>query len=288
MSLKKCAAVEIAGVQFGNMKMSKIKPYDVQKVQNVLAVCGMDVSAVNTYMKHLSHVFKTAVKDQTIDSNPCICIESLRNTDEPARKTIHRALSEQETAAFFQAAKGNVYYNAWSLMLQTGMRVGEVGALYISDVDFKTMTIRVNKTITRNDEGHFVVADTPKTDAGNREIPLTDQAVKVIRDQKNYNRLVFGDKVEGRLFSSAEGNLLQNGVINRAIEEICSQIGLEKFTCHALRATFATRFIEQRPQDYKILSEILGHSNINITLDLYTHVMKEKKIEAMRCVKIVV
>ena len=57
-------------------------------------------------------------------------------------------------------------------------------------------------------------------------------------------------------------------------------------TCHALRITFATRFIEQRPQDYKILSDIMGHKDISITLKLYTRVMKENKIAAMNGVNI--
>ena len=74
--------------------------------------------------------------------------------------------------------------------------------------------------------------------------------------------------------------------VNREIKRICKRIGIEKFTCHAFRATFATRFIEQRPQDYKVLSEILGHSNIKITLNLYTHVMKDRKIAAMNAVEI--
>ena len=64
------------------------------------------------------------------------------------------------------------------------------------------------------------------------------------------------------------------------------QAGIEKFTCHAFRNTYATRFIEQRPQDYKILSEILGHKDISITLNLYTHVMTENKVNAMNDVLI--
>ncbi|MCF0229463.1 MAG: tyrosine-type recombinase/integrase [Parasporobacterium sp.] len=65
------------------------------------------------------------------------------------------------------------------------------------------------------------------------------------------------------------------------MSRICKDAGIERFTCHAFRATFATRFIEQRPHDYKVLQEILGHANIKITLNLYTHVMKDSKVRAM-------
>ena len=84
------------------------------------------------------------------------------------------------------------------------------------------------------------------------------------------------------MFKSAEGHILREYTLNREIKRICKAAGIEEFTCHAFRNTFATRFIEQRPQDYKILSEILGHKDVSITLNLYTHVMTDKKVEAMQ------
>ena len=74
--------------------------------------------------------------------------------------------------------------------------------------------------------------------------------------------------------------------MNREIKRICLEAEIDKFTCHAFRNTFATRFIEQRPQDYKILSEIMGHSDIKETLNTYTHVMIDNKVKAMNSVSI--
>ena len=119
-------------------------------------------------------------------------------------------------------------------------------------------------------------------------IPLTNQALETIRAQRQLNQVVFGNVVHQTLFRSPEGALLREYQVNREIKRICKKAGIEKFTCHAFRATFATRFIEQRPQDYKVLSEILGHSNTKITLDLYTHVMKDSKIKAMNGVEIAI
>ena len=76
--------------------------------------------------------------------------------------------------------------------------------------------------------------------------------------------------------------------LNREIKRICQSAGIEVFTCHAFRNTFATRFIEQRPQDYKILSELLGHKDVSITLNLYTHVMVDNKVEAMKNISIAI
>ena len=98
--------------------------------------------------------------------------------------------------------------------------------------------------------------------------------------------MLFGLGWTGTLFKSAEGELLREYTVNREIKRICKQAEIEKFTCHGFRVTFATRFIEQRPQDYKILSEIMGHKDISITLNLYTRVMTESKITAMNEIKI--
>lgn len=237
-------------------------------------------------MAHLSHVFNAAVRDETIQRNPCKCIEHIKRTEAPARETIHRALTKEETKAFFEVAKDSYYINAFRLMLQTGIRVGEMAAINSFDVDRKEMMLHIGKTLTRDEIGVYEVGKTPKTDAGNRDIPLTGQALETIKAQKALNHLFFGNAVHDTLFRSEKGALLREYQVNREIKRICKKAGIEKFTCHAFRATFATRFIEQRPQDYKVLSEILGHSNIKITLNLYTHVMRDSKVMAMNGVEI--
>ena len=88
------------------------------------------------------------------------------------------------------------------------------------------------------------------------------------------------------IFRSVEGNILRDYTVEREIKRICKAAGVEYFTCHAFRNTYATRFMEQRPEDFKILSEILGHKDVSITLNLYTHVMTENKVKAMNNVVI--
>ena len=101
--------------------------------------------------------------------------------------------------------------------------------------------------------------------------------------------MVFGEIVslDKPLFRSPEGELLKEYTLNREIKRITRKCNIEYFTSHAFRATFATRFIEQRPQDYKVLSEILGHADTQITLNLYTHVMEDTKRQAMQELNIV-
>lgn len=288
---RNCAGVKVDknGRTLGSMRIQEIKPYDIQKVQAELEKSGRTTETVNNCMAHLSHVFTAAVRDETLTRNPCACIERVKRTEKPARETIHRALTEKETKAFFEGAKGSYYENMFKLMIQTGVRVGELAAITPFDVDSDEMMLHINKTVTRDEIGGYSIGRTPKTDAGNRDIPLTSLALEAIRAQKVKNRFIFGGSSSlNTIFRSVEGALLREYQINREIKRICTKTGMEKFTCHAFRATFATRFIEQRPQDYKILSEILGHSNIKITLNLYTHVMKENKVTAMQGVNIAI
>lgn len=279
--------VDTNGKALGDFRLSEIRPDDIQIIQHTLAESERTTETVNNSIDHLRHVFNQAVKSEYINRNPCDAVENLQRTEKPARETIHRALTKEETKKFFTAAADSFYINAFRLMIKTGLRIGEVGALFPMDIDAAGM-IRISRTVTRDINGGYFIGDTPKTDAGNREIPVTDEIIKIIKEQRNLNRLIYSDKIEKQLFRSPEGDILREYPVNREIKRICKTAGIEKFTCHAFRATFATRFIEQRPQDYKILSEILGHSNVKITLDLYTHVMKESKIRAMQDIDIAI
>ena len=161
------------------------------------------------------------------------------------------------------------------------MRIGEATALYMTDIDRNKGFIHVRKTISRDESGAYYVSEYTKTESGTRDIPLTDDLYNIIKKQIELNRSIFGFQWSGLIFQSIEGKILREYTVNREIKRICNDIGIEYFTSHAFRDTFATRFIEQRPQDYKILSEILGHKDISITLNLYTHVMTESKVNAM-------
>ena len=276
-----CAEIEIHGKRLGDFRIRDIRPADVQELQRQLVKKKIKSSTINFYMQSFSQVLNAAVKDETIDRNPCRAVDPVKRTEPKARETIHRALSEKETKIFLDAAKTSHFYNAYRLMLNTGLRIGEVGALVPSDVDLKAGMLHVTKTLTRSEAGGAKVGDTPKTSAGNRDIPLTKQIIAIIRDQQEINAVI---QFNGgrQIFRCPRRGLMYEHSANRDLYRICEETGLAHFTCHALRATFATRFIEQRPNDYKVLQEILGHSDIHLTLNLYTHVMRDRKVEAMK------
>ena len=281
---KNIAEAELAkGIKFGNMHIRDITRRDIERAREILLEEGKTPQNLNNCFAHLNHVFNSAFIDETIEKNPCKALKPLRREAPPIRETKHRALSEEETKKFFEVAeKRNSYYiNDFLIMIKTGMRVGEVTALHRTDIDRKNGFIHVTKTVARDEAGGYYISENAKTKSGVRDIPLTDEVYNIIKRQEQLNRRVFGLEPNGLIFRSSEGKILREYAINREIKRICVEAKIEPFTCHCFRNTFATRWIEQRPEDYKILSEILGHKDVAITLNLYTHVMQENKIKAM-------
>lgn len=278
------AAVELAsGIIFGNMHIKEITRRDIEIARDTLLKQGKTPQHLNICFSHLNHVFNAAELDDTISKNPCKALKKLKRTEPTINETKHRALTVDETKRFFEAAeqRNSYYLNAFLVMIKTGLRIGELAALHAIDIDKKNGFIHVRRTVSRDETGSYYISDSTKTGSSCRDIPLTSEIKAIIEEQKDLNRSIWGLSSNDTLFKSSEGDLLRDYTANREIERICKVANIKKFTCHAFRNTFATRFIEQRPQDYKILSEILGHKNTSITLDLYTHVMQENKITAM-------
>ena len=149
-------------------------------------------------------------------------------------------------------------------LLNTGLRKGEALALKYSDLDFDKKTIHVNKTVewvgnVPNIKNH------PKTDAGIRDVPLLDCLIDVI-EHKNSDEL---------LFPNASGELLRNGNFTRLWNKYRQETGLS-ITPHQLRHAYATILYDANI-DIKTAQYILGHANIQTTMDIYTHLSQSRQ-----------
>ncbi len=168
------------------------------------------------------------------------------------------------------------------ICLYTGMRLGEICALKWSNIDLKKKKIKISNTMVRIQEvedGHEektkVIIDNPKTEYSKREIPINRFLYSVLKDieEKDPDRYVLtGSRkyIEPRTYYSRYKKIIEN-------------TGIEDYGFHALRHTFATRCIEIGI-DPKTLSEILGHSDVKVTLSLYVHPsnkMKDKYMEKL-------
>lgn len=242
----------------------------------------------NGVIRTLKIMLNDAVHDEIILRSPAGGIKALKEK-EKATETYHRALTEQEQKDFMQEMASDYYYEFVAFLLCTGMRSGEAAALTWNDIDYKLNVIHITKTVTYNEDGTIGIGD-PKSKAGKRDIPLNDTIRRILSNQKKKlgNILPMNSN---RIFVSVYGGIIHNHAINRAIKSALSRLmdqgkPIEHFTAHALRDTFATRFIEQggNPQTLKV---ILGHSSLAMTMDLYSHVLPNTKQQEMDNLRIV-
>lgn len=279
--------IEINGNSFENYRISEIKAEDIRVIQRKLFENGNKAQTVNDKVNFLSHIFSDAVKEQYIQYNPCSPVRPLKKTEVKARDSIHRALSIEETKTFFKAADNSFYLNIYKFAIQTGMRVGEIGAL--KNTDIYDNAIHVERTITRLEDGSYTIGDYPKTESGKRTIPLNNAIIEILENQRMLNRILDGNisDINGLIFKAPERGLLMATPVDRDIRRICKRTGIEHFTAHAFRATFATRAIEQN-MPVRTLQEILGHSDYGITMNLYGHVLDDTKEHAMNNIEIAI
>lgn len=270
----------------GGRKVQRIERREVQRMQDECTKT-LKASTTNNIMVVLKAILHDAVLDQIITVSPADGVKNVKET-EKATDSIHRALTEQEQVSFMQAAKDSYYFGIYALMLCTGMRNGEACALTWKDIDFKAGVIRINKTVTCTKGGALTIGTT-KSAAGVREIPMTEQAREILTRQRDYNNVISFNK-QDRVFVGMNGGIIQGGTLNAEIDRILRRLEaagvvIEHFTTHALRDTFATRFIEQGGQP-KTLQTILGHGSLAITMDVYAHVLPNTKQAEMERINI--
>ena len=274
----------------GKEKVAKIETRHIINMRNSLAK-SLSPTTVNDEITLLNSIMESAIEDKIRLDNPCRS-KSIKPlpVEVEATDTYHRALTLEEQALFFKAAKECTwYYELLVFMIATGCRVGEVGALKWTDIDYRENVVHINKTISRISHNDFVIKNRPKTKKSIRDIPLNQTAKEALQQQKKKSRVL---DIGGNIFMTTDGGIVHKSHVNAAIAHVLKKmkkdnIYIERFTSHALRATFATRAIEQgmTPQTLKT---ILGHSSIRMTMDLYAHVLPNTKQEEMGKVEIVV
>lgn len=278
-----------SNLAFGAMKIKRVKKEDLIALREELSNGGRKTQTVNDYMALIKHIFTDAFEDDVLEKNPFKGISPLKRTEEKARDTHHRALTKEETRLFFgcERCRNSYYYNVFRFAINTGMRIGEIGALRYTDI--KNDVIHIERTITRTESGNYIIGEDAKTEAGRRSIPVNGVIREIVAEQKRLNHTLDDGVVslDDLLFKAVERGLLMATPIDREIKRICAAAGIEPFTMHAFRDTFATRAIESG-MTARTLQEILGHSNYNITMSLYGHVMPDTKKQEMDKIRIAI
>ena len=235
------------------------------------SVLGYSQSTVNKLYQLLGAVFLKAINKNIIEINP---LRNIRRPKSKQKKIPVRALTVAEQGKLLNVLKTEEvrYSEIMLLSMFTGMRIGEVCALTAEDINFKDNTINVSKTVSRGEYGKTIICDT-KTSAGMRTLHVNHAVAKFLRT-------CIGEKDFGLLFKSGNNKLVTTNQVNYVYAKVLKDHNIVdtgvygKVDLHSLRHTYATRCIEAG-MPAKVLQQILGHTDISITLDVYCSVFKK-------------
>ena len=240
----------------GNLKTNK--PLSVNTVFGIVSV--------------LKQAFKLALTLDLIPKDPTVAIK-LPQQQEKEIQALTRDEQKRIEEYCLKQTKNN--YIGIIICLYTGIRLGELLALTWDDIDFEKKFLYIKKTAYKlkiNGKNQMVI-DKPKTKKSNRIIPLPDKLINLLQLTKNKSTSDY-------ILSTKTNNMVDIRSYQRTFESILNKCGIKHYNFHCLRHTFATRALELG-MDIKTLSEILGHTNVAITLNRYAHSLLEYKIQEM-------
>lgn len=263
----------------GKMLLTDIKPMHCQNILNQMKDNYKSSTIYQTRIA-LYCMFADAVENDVILKNPVTKAVKCNFGKEPKKV---RALTIEEQKKFLEVAKGTSNYNQFAFLLQTGLRTGEMIGLRWSDIDFKKKVVHIQRSMEyRYSIGEWRIGE-PKSKSGYRDVPLTEEAIAILRNQKEKLKhiKVINMEFKDYVFLCRKGEPTKNSAYDTALFKLCDRAGIDRFSMHVLRHTMATRCIESgmRP---KTLQVILGHSNVGITMNLYVHVTEDEKVKEVK------
>lgn len=296
---------------FGQRKIGEIKYSDVMYFYYyLLNEKDLQANTVDTIHTVLHPTFQLAVRDGIIRMNPSDGVMAEIKRKAGKNKGIRHALTVEQQRAFMNYTSNSPVFNHWAplftVLLGTGCRIGEIIGIRWEDIDLEKRLININHSVTyyprraETTKCEFAVS-LPKTEAGIRTVPMMEPVYNAFMEEYEYQKengfsTVTLDGMEGFIFTNRFGNLHNPQAVNRTIKRIRENYNAEEilkakkekrepiiiphFSCHHLRHTFCTRFCENET-NIKVIQAVMGHANIETTMDIYAEVTDMKKTEAI-------
>lgn len=229
-------------------------------------------SSINKMYDLVNKTFKEAKKRKIIAENP---MEFIKKSNSKQTKVKVRALtkSEQKKLIHILLTEDIRYSRQMLLSLSSGLRMGEVNGLDIADIYFPFNRYTVKRTVSRGENGRAILSDTTKTSAGTRTLTMTDSVRELLED-------CIGSRTEGLIFTD-NGKLISTQKVYTQFMRVLKKYDIldktitdGKIDLHSLRHTFGTRCAEAGMPP-KVLQEIMGHTDISITMNTYFYATKD-------------
>lgn len=282
------------GKRIGYMKVSEIRNMDIQDVLNWMQAEGKASSSQRDALSRVRECLESAKHNKIISENPCFEISvPWENTTKE-----RRFLTEAEQNTFLSQVEDNWYKEMFYVMFLTGMRIGEVGALRWSDVDFENKCIYIRHSLScEYSEGvKTLEMSTPKTHNSYREIPFIGNVEEFFKEQKIKQeklRKELGKRYRSvgefsdLVFVTSMGSPVIRHTAEKEVKKIVKQINeeesfnsireqrepvvFETMSPHSIRHTFCSRCFEVGMEP-KAVQKIMGHQHYSTTIEIYTHV----------------
>ena len=294
---------------FGLKRIAEIKYSDVlQFYYHLLNQQGISLGTLDSVHCLLHPTFQLAVRDEIIRKNPTDGVMKEISRESGKNRGVRHALTIEQQRCFMEyIANHPIYYHWWpmfTILLGTGCRIGEALGLRWKDLDFEKRVISINHSLVyypANGSNKCVLrVSLPKTDAGIRTIPMLDivkDAFEMLYEEQKENGFneTEIDGMSGFIFCNRFGSVPNPQTVNHTIKRIANNynadevvrakkehrdpIILPNFSCHHLRHTFCTRLCENET-NLKVIQSIMGHKNIETTLDIYAEATEKKKQES--------
>lgn len=271
----------------GNYKLKDIRPEMIQKLLNDMYAENYSYSVLSQIQAVAYQMLKQAVNNDLINKNIA------EKTILPCKKekTERYVLSVDEQKRFIKAAKESYMGECFIFLLATGLRIGEMCSLTWDDIDFEKEMISINKTVVYckdyygSESKWNTIINSPKSKSSIRMIPLLPDIVEMLRDLKEKQEIIkkmYRENYKDRnlVFCTKTGNFFRHSHVSETLKRIAKKAALPEFGVHCLRHTFATRGLENGIE-LRVMQDLLGHSNLKMTADLYSHVLPDKKVESI-------
>jgi len=292
---------------FGQKRISTLKKSDVKQFYNRLAdERELKASTIDSIHTVLHQVLQMAVDDCYIRHNPSDNVLKELKKTHYMKGEKKKALTKAQQNLFLKFLRENEVYSHWypifAVMVGTGLRVGEVTGLRWCDIDLENGIIDVNHTLvhyshrTENSKtGCYFNVNKPKTPASNRQVPMlgfVKEAFLIEKENQEKAGVTCRAVIDGYsdfIFINRYGDAQHQATLNKAIRRIIRDCNdneflkcdepetlLPHFSCHTLRHSFATRMSEAGVA-VKVTQDILGHTDVSTTLNIYTDATPEHK-----------
>ncbi|MFF8649929.1 tyrosine-type recombinase/integrase [Streptomyces griseoluteus] len=266
----------------GKKPLSKLTPAQIRVFMAALAREEVGAATRFEVLRALRNALNRAVQEELLTRNVALLVDMPK-----VSKDKGRAWSAREAITFLRTARSHRLYAACVLVLVLGLRRSEVLGLRWQDVDFESRQIEPVKQVQR-EKGRGLVLKDLKTDSSQAVLPLPEFCARALRERRELQELerrIAGERWEQEpgqelIFSSEHGGMLDPVGFSRTFGRLVNRAGVRRITVRLARHTCGTllAFLKVHP---KVAQAVLRHSQISMTMDVYTHVVGSDEREAV-------